>query len=145
MVLTTPDATTRLEHRRTWVSSKKSGTSIPTATVCRGCCCGTVRKHPGIDHDSQLDALRDTVDDAARVRTSDCLDDCKRSNVIVVSPSRAGRAKGGRPVWLQRVLTDSAMTGVGEWMRAGGPGIADPPTEVKRLVYRPNKSVKNPK
>ncbi|KQS00669.1 hypothetical protein ASG12_07340 [Williamsia sp. Leaf354] len=110
--------------------------------MCRGCCCGTARKHPDIDHDEHLDALRASASDAARVRTSDCLDDCARSNVIVVSPSRAGRVKGGRPVWLQKVLTASAMAEVGDWMRAGGPGIAPPPASVKRLVYRPGSSVK---
>lgn len=124
------------------LSGKKSATTLPTATVCRGCCCGTARKHPDIDHDEHLDALRASASDAARVRTSDCLDDCARSNVIVVSPSRAGRVKGGRPVWLQKVLTASAMAEVGDWMRAGGPGIAPPPASVKRLVYRPGSSVK---
>lgn len=118
---------------------------VPTVTVCRGCCCGTRKKHPDVDHDAQLDELRRSVQDAARVRTSDCLDDCKRSNVMVVSPSRAGRAEGGRPVWLQKVLTVSAMQDIGEWLHAGGPGAAIPPPAVERLVYRPGSSTKGTK
>jgi predicted metal-binding protein len=72
--------------------------TLPTVTVCRGCCCGTRKKHPDVDHRAQLDELRASVKDVARVRTSDCLDDCKRSNVMVVSPSRSGRGDGARPV-----------------------------------------------
>ncbi|MGZ8178817.1 (2Fe-2S) ferredoxin domain-containing protein [Williamsia sp. SKLECPSW1] len=119
-----------------------SGTTRPTVTVCRGCCCGTTRKHPDVDHDAHLDALRASVQDIALVRTSDCLDDCARSNVLVVSPSRAGRSKGGRPVWLQQVLTSSAITAVSEWLHEGGPGLAAPPSEVKQLVFRPGSSGK---
>ncbi|GAA1899501.1 hypothetical protein LX12_002047 [Williamsia serinedens] len=115
---------------------------MPTVTVCRGCCCGTRKKHPDVDHDAQLDVLRESVRDVARVRTSDCLDDCKRSNVVVVSPSRAGRAEGGRPVWLQKVLTASAIDAIGEWIRAGGPGVVTTPPDVGRHVYRPGASTK---
>ncbi|MEH3155371.1 MAG: (2Fe-2S) ferredoxin domain-containing protein [Gordonia paraffinivorans] len=117
-------------------------TTLPTVTVCRGCCCGTRKKHPDVDHDAQLDELRDSVRDVARVRTSDCLDDCKRSNVMVVSPSRAARAEGGRPVWLQKVLTTSVMHEIGDWIRAGGPGVVSAPPEVQRYVYRPGASTK---
>lgn len=115
---------------------------MPTVTVCRGCCCGTRKKHPDVDHDAQLDVLRDSVRDVARVRTSDCLDDCKRSNVVVVSPSRAGRTEGGRPIWLQKVLTTSAVHAIGDWIRAGGPGVASAPPDVERHVYRPGASPK---
>ncbi|MCW2506633.1 MAG: hypothetical protein JWO79_4917, partial [Actinomycetia bacterium] len=52
-------------------------------TVCRGCCCGTERKHPGIDHDGLLAALAEV----GAVRVSDCLDVCEDSNVVVVQPS----------------------------------------------------------
>ncbi|MFY1632080.1 hypothetical protein ACN27F_02145 [Solwaraspora sp. WMMB335] len=57
-------------------------------TVCRGCCCGTSRKHPDVDHDGQLRALRAS---GARVRVVDCLNTCERSNVVVVQPVPAAR------------------------------------------------------
>jgi hypothetical protein len=44
--------------------------------VCRGCCCGNPRKHPGTDHQRQLDRLRAAAEDSGgrlAVRTKDCL------------------------------------------------------------------------
>ena len=33
-------------------------------------------------------------------RVTDCLDACEHSNVMILSPTAAGRQAGGRPVWL---------------------------------------------
>ncbi|MBB4894962.1 (2Fe-2S) ferredoxin [Streptomyces olivoverticillatus] len=96
-------------------------------TVCRGCCCGDARKVPGVDHAGQIARLRGAVGDAARVRASECLDVCDQANVMVVQPSAAGRAAGGRPVWLGLVNDDGALADIAEWVRAGGPGLAEPP------------------
>ncbi|TDC08052.1 (2Fe-2S) ferredoxin domain-containing protein, partial [Nonomuraea longispora] len=65
-------------------------------TVCRDCCCGSVRKVPGLDHDEQTRQLAEV----AEIRVSACLDVCDQANVIVVQPTPEGRAAGGRPVWL---------------------------------------------
>lgn len=103
-------------------------------TVCRGCCCGTERKHPGVDHERQLEALRAR----ASVRVADCLDACEVSNVVVVQPSRTARRAGARPVWVGEVLDDDAVRGVVDWVDAGGPGLAAPPDSVlARIVPAP--------
>jgi hypothetical protein len=99
----------------------------PTVTVCRGCCCGTTRKHPTIDHEAQLANLRSLIEDVGNLRVTDCLGPCERSNVIAVSPSRSGRLIGGRPTWLGFVLDAGADTVIATWLRDGGPGLAGLP------------------
>lgn len=96
-------------------------------TVCRGCCCGVASKIPGVDHAGQIPRLRAALDGAAPVRASECLDVCDQANVVVVQPSPEGRAAGGRPVWLGLVNDDEALADIAAWIRAGGPGIAEPP------------------
>ncbi|MET8543583.1 (2Fe-2S) ferredoxin domain-containing protein [Kitasatospora sp. NPDC004799] len=113
---------------RDGVRDRKRGAGAPvTVTVCRGCCCGTEAKHPGVDHAGQYERLRTAVGSAGRVRAVTCLDVCTQSNVVVVGPSAEGRAAGGRPVWLGFVLMDEMIDDIAEWVRAGGPGLADPP------------------
>lgn len=114
--------------RRTRPDKDKPAASSPvTVTVCRGCCCGTDTKHPGVDHAAQLVRLREGVGDGGQVRAVKCLDACAHSNVVVVSPSAEGRRAGGRPVWLGWVLADDMLDEITDWVRAGGPGLADPP------------------
>lgn len=104
------------------------GAAAPvTVTVCRGCCCGTQEKHPGVDHAGQYERLREAVGAAGRVRAVKCLDVCAHSNVVVVGPSSEGRAAGGRPVWLGWVLADDMVEEIAEWVHSGGPGVAEPP------------------
>lgn len=112
-----------------------------TVTVCRGCCCGRPEKSADVDHAGQLTALRQTLP-AAQVRTSDCLDVCERSNVLVVSPSAAGRAAGGRPVWLGLVHDIDTVTDVADWIRAGGPGIAEAPAILDLYAFSPSRRVR---
>ncbi|MFJ7246249.1 (2Fe-2S) ferredoxin domain-containing protein [Kitasatospora sp. NPDC098652] len=106
---------------------KRGAGSPVTVTVCRGCCCGAEAKHPGVDHAGQYERLRTAVGPAGRVRAVKCLDVCSQSNVVVVGPSSEGRAAGGRPVWLGFVLMDEMIDDIAAWVRAGGPGLADPP------------------
>ncbi|GEL26752.1 hypothetical protein PSU4_57060 [Pseudonocardia sulfidoxydans NBRC 16205] len=112
-------------------------------TVCRGCCCGTARKHPGVDHLGQFDRIVDGVGDTGKVRASDCLDVCAQSNVVVVSPSSAGRAAGARPVWLRDVLDEDVTEGIVEWVRAGGPGVVDAPDLVSLFMFSPSRRVRS--
>ncbi|MFD3849544.1 hypothetical protein [Streptomyces microflavus] len=65
-------------------------------TMCHGCCCGAPTV-PGLDHATQLRELRQAVGRAAKVRVTDCPDDCERANAIVVPPSTPGRQAAGRP------------------------------------------------
>ncbi|ANY07192.1 hypothetical protein [Pseudonocardia sp. HH130630-07] len=111
--------------------------ATPSLTVCRGCCCGSGRKHPGVDHAGLLDRLRAGTDGHARLRTSECLGPCADSDVVVVGPAPAARRAGARPVWLRRVLDRAAVDAVADWVRAGGPGAADRPDALAEHVFAP--------
>jgi hypothetical protein len=105
-----------------------------TVTVCRGCCCGTLAKHPGIDHDAHMYRLRRLTPDAgATVKVADCLDNCDNSNTVVVSPSRLGRASGGQVTWFGRVLDDTAVDAIAQWVEEGGPGLVAMPKALEPL------------
>ncbi|MER6070370.1 (2Fe-2S) ferredoxin domain-containing protein [Streptomyces sp. NPDC001817] len=112
-----------------------------TVTVCRGCCCGTA-KIPGPDHAAQLDRLRRALARIAQVRVTGCLDACEHANVIVVQPSAAGRAAGGRPVWLGLVNDTDAVDDIAAWAEAGGPGLADPPGVLDLYAFTPSRRVR---
>lgn len=100
----------------------------PRVRVCRGCCCGTRSKHPDVDHESIAAALSgDELGGAAQTVTTDCLWACDLSNVVVVNPSPAGRSRGARPAWVAEVNSVERARIVAAWVRAGGPGLADPP------------------
>ncbi|MEV5340368.1 (2Fe-2S) ferredoxin domain-containing protein [Streptomyces sp. NPDC052676] len=105
-----------------------------TLVVCRGCCCGNARKHPGTDHAWQLERLRAAAADSGgrfTVRTTDCLGPCDQANVIVVQPSGAGRRAGGRAVWVGFAMDDDSTEELLAWAAAGGPGVAKPPAALE--------------
>jgi len=126
------------------VSPTARDTAVPacTVTVCRGCCCGSARTVPRFDHAGQLARLREALAGQATVRVSDCLDVCAQANVIVVQPSAAGRRAGGRPVWLGLVNDHDAGADIAAWIRAGGPGLADPPAVLGLYEVRPPRRVR---
>ncbi len=111
-------------------------------TVCRGCCCGTASKHPDVDHSSQLEQLRVRLGRASLVRVSDCLDSCEHSNVIVVTPSPAGRRAGAGPVWLGEVLHPDSTAELAEWVAGGGPGVADTPAALTPHVFQSSRHIR---
>ncbi|MET8453204.1 (2Fe-2S) ferredoxin domain-containing protein [Streptomyces sp. NPDC005209] len=117
------------------------GASRCTVTVCRGCCCGT-EKIPGVDHAAQLSFLKAELGEVAQVRAVDCIDACEHANVVVVQPSSAGRAAGGRPVWLGLVNDPDANADIAGWVRDGGPGLADPPGILDLYVFAPPRRVR---
>ncbi|MFF9623289.1 (2Fe-2S) ferredoxin domain-containing protein [Streptomyces griseosporeus] len=109
-----------------------------TLVVCRGCCCGNARKHPGTDHAWQLERLRAAAaEHGFQVRTSDCLGPCDQANVIVVQPSAAGRRAGGRAVWIGFATDDDSTEEVIAWAAAGGPGVATPPVTLELQFVSP--------
>lgn len=119
--------------------------SRPTVAMCRGCCCGTTRKHSGFDHDAQEVILRELLKDISNFRITDCLGPCERSNVLVVSPSRNGHRHGGRPTWLGFVLDEAATTDITNWLCNGGPGLAQLPHNLTRYRFdRPKKQRRQP-
>ena len=86
--------------------------------LCRDCCCGT-SKHPRTDHDGQREALL-AVDGVSgvRVRVVDCLDQCDRSNVVLVRDFTGGRRPSD--TWLGGVLAASTTErGVGGVQEGG--------------------------
>ncbi|WP_444960856.1 (2Fe-2S) ferredoxin domain-containing protein [Nocardiopsis sp. M1B1] len=99
-----------------------------------------------MDHKAQLARLRAIDDHSGRsvpVRTSKCLGICFQANVVVVQPSSAGRAAGGRPVWLGEVTEDKLVEAVDDWIFEGGPGIAPLPAVLADHVT--SKDAKKPK
>ncbi|MCD0484265.1 (2Fe-2S) ferredoxin domain-containing protein [Streptacidiphilus sp. ASG 303] len=131
------------------MTRRTRGTPVPaqgaaarcTVTVCRGCCCGTP-KVPGLDHAAWLAGLRASLAGAAEVRPTGCLDACERANVVVVQPSADGRRAGGRPVWLGLVNDPDAARDITAWVRAGGPGLADPPGVLDLYAFTPSRRVR---
>lgn len=116
--------------------------ALPAVTVCRGCCCGSGRKHPGLDrthHDRLLDRLTRGAEGHARLRTSECLGPCADSDVVVVAPTPAARRAGARPVWLRAVLDAATTDAVTDWVRAGGPGTAPRPAALDGHVFVPGR------
>jgi (2Fe-2S) ferredoxin len=119
--------------------------SRPTVAMCRGCCCGTARKHPGFDHDAQVAVLRDLLQGVSNFRITDCLGPCERSNVLVVSPSKSGQRMGGRPTWLGFVLDEAAASDIAQWLCDGGPGLARLPGSLAPHYFdRPKKPRQQP-
>lgn len=115
-------------------------------TVCRGCCCGTRKKVPGVDHKAQLARLSAIDDHAGRtvpVRTSKCLGICFQANVVVVQPSQAGHAAGAKPVWLGEMTEDKLLDALDDWIFDGGPGLAPLPAVLADHVT--SKDAKKPK
>lgn len=81
--------------------------------VCRGCCCGTERKLPEVDHAGHLDHLRDAIADnpASKLRTVDCLGPCSFANVVVVR-------RGTQRWWLGAVNEEEQIAHLGDWLRS---------------------------
>lgn len=104
--------------------------------LCRDCCCGTRAKHPRTDHDAQRDALEAVAErnPAVQVRVVDCLDQCDRSNVVLVRRTDLPRRQ--RDTWVGGVLTDRATEAVVDWVEGGAQA---PPQLIRSLVFRPDK------
>jgi hypothetical protein len=113
-----------------------------TVTLCRGCCCGTVDKHPDVDHARQVARLRAALP-GHRVRVSACLNACDRSNVVVVQPTPDARRAGARPWWFGWVLGDRAARDLAAWVTAGGPEVAEPPAGLALLAFPPPRLARN--
>lgn len=95
-----------------------------------------------MDHAAQLATLRSELAGVAQVRVVDCLDACEQADVVVVQPSPAGRAAGGRPVWLGLVNDPDATADIATWVRAGGPGLSKPPEILDLYGFSPSRRVR---
>ncbi|MCU1391617.1 MAG: hypothetical protein JWM34_45 [Ilumatobacteraceae bacterium] len=105
--------------------------------VCRGCCCGTVAKHPDVDHAGHESRLRAAVGGVrgAKVFTVDCLDQCSRSNVVVV------RARGERQ-WFGDMLDDSSVDHLADWLAGGG--LSPMPDALVAHAFEPDELIVPP-
>jgi len=90
-------------------------------TVCQDCCCGSVVKHPDVNHEGNLAALRAAVEATGRgvVRVVKCLDECERSDVVVVRRRAASRTE---TIWLGWVNDDAAAATLTDWLCGGAVG-----------------------
>lgn len=90
--------------------------------LCRGCCCGTGARHPQVDHGAQERLLETAAAQhpGVQLRVVDCLDECDRSNVVVLR--RPGAPARERDTWLGGLLTRRAGEALAAWMSAGGDG-----------------------
>lgn len=130
-----PEALVSRERR-----ARAKGISGPTVTVCRGCCCGTDRKHPDVDHAVLLNTLVSGIGTSGQVRVSTCLDACEWSNVVVVGPAPEHRRAGAKAVWLADMLTGDAIADVVDWVQRGGPGVEDAPRNLDLSTFSPTRS-----
>lgn len=71
------------------------------------------------------------------VTVADCLGPCDEKDVMVVRPSKEGRRAGARPVWLAWTGDDDTAATVLDWVRAGGPGVAELPSTLDGNVFTP--------
>lgn len=116
---------------------RRTGTVPLRVTLCRGCCCGTVKKRSDVDHEAQrvrLHALAATG--AIACRETDCLGPCDSANVMVVSPRPNASRAGARPTWFGEVSDDQLDLVIG-WITDGGPGVVPLPTGLERHVVPP--------
>jgi hypothetical protein len=85
-------------------------------SLCDDCCCGTQRKHPGIDHARIRDRLAGAAaSTGGRSRSVGCLGVCERSNVVVVKTPHAGS------LWVGEVLEEPLVAELEAWIRQGAP------------------------
>ncbi len=93
--------------------------SAPGSPVCRGFCCGTLRKHADVDYDRHLERIADAVREmgGAKLIVARCLDICARFNVVVVRSRAASRRE---TLWFGEVLSNKRLEALCTWLRTGG-------------------------
>ncbi len=98
-----------------------------TVLACRGCCCGTERKHPGVDHQALLDVMEKQVaGSTTRLRVTDCLGPCERSNVVAVR-------RGEDRFWFGNMHGALVTESLAEWAANGAKGQVPPELEIFRF------------
>lgn len=101
--------------------------------VCRGCCCGTRKKHPGIDHAAlEKQARRGSKALGARYQVTDCLGPCGQGNIVVTRTA-------GRVRWWRKMNDVDTTQELLEHLREGG----DLPAALERHQL-PRKAGKKP-
>ena len=97
--------------------------------VCRGCCCGTKSKHPGIDHKAlERQAREGAAAVGARYEATGCLGPCGQGNVVVVRADGLTR-------WFRRMNDPTSLTALLDHLAATGSAVGLP-EELDRHVLR---------
>jgi hypothetical protein len=98
--------------------------------LCDACCCGTERKHPGVDHAHIRNRLRSAaLSTGGRSRRVDCLGVCNQSNVVVVKTPSTGQ------FWIGGVLDEPIVAALETWIRDGAP-LPVPPQVASHVFDR---------
>jgi hypothetical protein len=117
-------------EQRVHLGPRRRGGHV-NVSVCDGCCCGTTRKHPEVDHAEQRRRIAAAVQSAGgSCRVVGCVDECHASNVIVVRWPRSSH----RALWLGGVLDERATAAVEDWL-SGGADPVNLPAEVSALSF----------
>ena len=108
---TSCSAPSRGDRQRTMteVPSALDSDTCTRVLICRGCCCGSERKHPAVDHDGQIVA----ISALARARVVNCVGECAHSNVVIV------RSGEGPSVWLGGINNPAITSVLCEWLDVG--------------------------
>lgn len=116
---------------------KRGGKKRAKVWVCRGCCCGTRKKHPGVDHDALLATLRAGAEaGGAKLAVTDCLGPCGQGNIVVV------RADGDI-CWFRKMNGLDATEALADHVAAAGSLRRLPAALAKRTI--PKRAGRKPK
>jgi predicted metal-binding protein len=118
-------------------SLEKSKSRDVTVLVCRGCCCGTIQKHPDVDHDAQVRTLEQAAaaTTGITVRAVSCMEECSRSNVVVVRCHGAGANR--TTYWLGEMLHERKTDLLAAWIARGGARTAPLPMGLALSQFLP--------
>ena len=116
---------------------KKAKQKRPKVWVCRGGCCGTRKKHPGVDHDALYVTTKEGAKaGGAKVTKTDCLGPCGQGNIVVV------RAEG-EICWFRKMNAREPTAALADHL-AEGRSLADLPPSLARHTM-PKRAGKKPK
>ena len=116
---------------------RPDGSSALTVLLCRGCCCGTATKHPDVDHLAQEQQLAEAAARAgARLAIGGCLDECARSNVIVLRRRERDYVDS---IWLGGVLDERRTSELCAYLCDGWREGAPLPAALAALVFHPER------
>jgi len=100
--------------------------------VCDGCCCGTERKHPGVDHSGIRELIAAAVESAGgHMRVVGCVGECGHSNVVIVRPAGSSSER----TWIGGVLDEEVVHALCGWV-ATGATAPKPPDLAARVFHR---------
>jgi (2Fe-2S) ferredoxin len=99
----------------------------PKVFNCRGCCCGTRKKHPGVDASLLSKVLKEGARAAgADYRRTGCLGPCGQGNIVVVRAA-------GRTRWFRKMDDEDTTLALMDHLVDSG-NVIDLPEALRRRV-----------